>query len=135
MKFLYQTTTDEIGPEIQDYYAENKQDALEQLKDDIRELASVNPEFETVIDKVNPTWLELQPNRVEMNKAYNTYMTLSKGERNELGEELAGGNLTSLPDDGIDTFKISLSTGRVVAGAYEWESSYGEYLYFRIMED
>ena len=55
---LFRTTTDIIGPDVQEYEAENIEDALDQLRQDLEELGHDNPDFIGVADDVDESWLE-----------------------------------------------------------------------------
>lgn len=54
----YQTTTDRIGPDVQTYRAESIEDALEQLREDLRNLAHEQPDFAGLADEADESWLE-----------------------------------------------------------------------------
>ena len=55
---IYRTTTDVIGNEVQYYWADNKEDAMRQLRRDVLDLQNMDPVFEGLIDEVDDTWLE-----------------------------------------------------------------------------
>jgi len=55
---LYRTTTDIIGPDVQEYEAENIEDALDQLRQDLDDLAECEPDFWRMAEEVDESWME-----------------------------------------------------------------------------
>ena len=55
---LFRTTTDIIVPGSQEYEAENIEDALDQLRQDLNDLAKYEPDFWRMAEEVDKSWLE-----------------------------------------------------------------------------
>ena len=55
----YRTTTDRVGPDVQTYHAQSIEDALGQLRADLRSLENSQPDFAGLAEKADESWLEV----------------------------------------------------------------------------
>lgn len=54
----YQTKTDRVGSDVQVYEAEDMEDALEKLRQDLRYLEEQEPAFSGLAEEADESWLE-----------------------------------------------------------------------------
>jgi len=55
---IFRTKTDKAGLDLKEYEAENIEDALDQLRQDLDDLAEKEPDFWRMSEDVDESWLE-----------------------------------------------------------------------------